>query len=140
MSAGQHTPGPWYASAIRTHGADPRMNGCDIGAENNSNVALALHQPEDREPRETVANARRIVACVNFLEGQITTAEIEAGAMKYGQLNDSYRAAVLERDALRKRIEVVRADLVDAIDGSDELRNYDQWLSRLVRQLDGEEF
>ena len=66
MSA-KHTPGPWHASAIRTHGIDASKNGCDIGAENGANVAIALHQPEDREQAETIANAKLIAAAPRLL-------------------------------------------------------------------------
>jgi hypothetical protein len=58
----QHTPGPWFAADLRTQGANRKMDGCDIGAANGANVALALHQASDRESNETIANARLIAA------------------------------------------------------------------------------
>ena len=63
-----HTPGPWFAADVRTHGADPKMNGCDIGADNGANVGLALHQASDRSKAETVANARLIASAPDLLE------------------------------------------------------------------------
>lgn len=66
MSA--HTPGPWFAAALRRHGANPKMDGCDIGAANGANVAIALHQDSDREPRETIANAHLIAAAPELLD------------------------------------------------------------------------
>ena len=68
MSTPTYTPGPWYASAIRTHGADPSKNGVDISAENGSNVAIVLHQAGDRSEAETLANAQLVIAASKLLE------------------------------------------------------------------------
>lgn len=64
----KHTPGPWHAADIRLRGHNPKMDGCDIGAANGANVALAFHQPHDREIQETIANARLIAAAPELLE------------------------------------------------------------------------
>lgn len=66
MSA--HTPGPWFAADLRTNGADPSKDGCDIGAGNGSNIAIVLHQSGDREARETIANALLIANAPDMLE------------------------------------------------------------------------
>ncbi len=74
MSAA-HTSGPWFAAALRTHGANPKMDGCDIGAENGANVALVLHQSGDRSEAETIANARIIAAAPALLEACLAIVE-----------------------------------------------------------------
>ncbi|MES2941874.1 MAG: hypothetical protein V4772_03275 [Pseudomonadota bacterium] len=62
-----HTPGPWHPTALRTHGADSSRNGCDISAENGANIAIALHQAQDRNPRETIANAHLLATAPELL-------------------------------------------------------------------------
>lgn len=59
-----HTPGPWYSGQLRDVGTIP---GCDIGAMNNSNVAIALHQSGERERGESIANAQLIAAAPDLL-------------------------------------------------------------------------
>ena len=60
-----HTPGKWHAATLRTQGIAP---GCDIGSDNNSNIAIVHHQPDDRSAAETIANARLIAASPMLLE------------------------------------------------------------------------
>lgn len=59
------TPGPWHCGTFRETGNAP---GIDIGAANNSNIALAHHDSSDRESYETKANARLIAAAPDLLE------------------------------------------------------------------------
>lgn len=62
-----HTPGPWFAATLRTHGADPKMNGCDICADNGANVALVLYRKSEHTEAETVANARLVAHALEML-------------------------------------------------------------------------
>ena len=60
----QHTPGPWLMGEFRYNGP---AKGVDIGAADNSNVARAIHESEDRTSRETLANARLIAKAPEML-------------------------------------------------------------------------
>ena len=59
------TPGPWHCGTFRTYGESP---GVDIGAADNSNVALVHHQYLDRNAAETKANARLISKAPEMVE------------------------------------------------------------------------
>ena len=96
----RHTPGPWFATALRKQGADPSKDGCDIGADNGSNVAIALHQASDRTDSETVANARMIAAAPDLL------AALQA-LVEHGTDSPQHRAA----EAAIARAEQSRAKL-----------------------------
>jgi hypothetical protein len=93
----QPTPGPWFASPLRTQGANPKMDGCDIGAENGANVAIVLHQAGDREPSETIANANLIAAVPDLLAATVEVAIFIGGAKdRLGRpdvVSDEMRAA-----------------------------------------------
>lgn len=57
------TPGPWFAHALRTHGADRSKDGVDIEGADGSCVAIVLHHgPDERTRGETIANGRLVVA------------------------------------------------------------------------------
>lgn len=85
------TPGPWHRSALRLQGYDPKMDGCDIGAEDCSNVALAWHDRDDRTEAETIANASLIAAChpenLRALLDRLAAREAECERLR-SELND----------------------------------------------------
>lgn len=76
MSAIKHTPGPWEYF-------DGGLNGFAILPANNKGPRLAhvyygkMADGKCEGYESAEANARRIVACVNYCEG-VSTAEIEA--------------------------------------------------------------
>lgn len=90
-----HTPGPWYAAGLRTQG-NPSSNGCDIGAANGANVALAIHQSTDRDASETIANARLIAAAPDLLAAVCSTEAFLASQDGPGAraLSDQIRRAI----------------------------------------------
>jgi hypothetical protein len=95
-----HTPGPWFRNQIRTHGADPTKNGCDISAEDGSNIAIVLHILRERTAAQSVANADLVAAAPMLLEALQTIANVSD--------DDTYDMAMADlmrswaRDALSK--------------------------------------
>jgi hypothetical protein len=76
-----HTPGPWFRNQLRSHGADPSKNGCDISAEDGSNIAIVLHILRERTAAQSVANADLVAAAPELLaalEALIEGAEFSA--------------------------------------------------------------
>ena len=69
MRKTEHTPGAWHCSFFREIGTSP---GIDIGADNNSNIALVWHDVGDRPVSETKANARLISASPDLLSALVT--------------------------------------------------------------------
>ena len=68
----KHTPGPWFASALRTHSAQGSRDGCDIGADDGTSVgivyALDLWLPTEAcRDGETEANAALVAAAPDLL-------------------------------------------------------------------------
>ena len=102
----QHTPGPWKYERI----------GNGIKIMNAGGYVLTSTNDGLAYEKAHAANAARIVTCVNFLEGDLTTNEINAGAMKYGQLNRLHSEAIAERDALRGQVAALREALQSTID------------------------
>lgn len=116
-----HIPGPWMVEPINSGET------YQITTSESRRFTVVAETPVDPTGR-CGANARRIVACVNALES-LSIEQIE---------DDAFVKMRTDRDELLARIKTVRDDLAEAIDGGDELRNYDQWISRLIRTLDGE--
>jgi hypothetical protein len=69
MTRAKHTRGRLFASVLRTHGADRKMDGCDIGSDDGTNVALAFYRDIEHDRGETIANARRLAAAWNACDG-----------------------------------------------------------------------
>ncbi len=61
-----HTPGPWHAG--RVYPDRPNSPGCDIGANDGSNIAIVIHDKLDRDVNETTANARLIASAPDLLD------------------------------------------------------------------------
>jgi len=95
-----HTPGPWFRNQLRSHGADPSKNGCDISAEDGSNIAIVLHILRERTAAQSVANADLVAAAPELLAALKKIAEVSD--------DDTYDMAMAElmrswaRDALKK--------------------------------------
>jgi len=83
MSKAQHTQGPWKILPEECTKPYIRIRGTVLGGRYKvANVlAPAYEGVPDREREETVANARRIVACVNACEG-ISTKALESDVIK----------------------------------------------------------
>lgn len=115
-----HTPGPWIGGQI---GGD-KDPGISIGAEDGSNVAFVYHEQLDREPTETRANARLIVAAPDLLEA----------------LKEATRTLIGERDCLYDSITDSEGNIVDLDDG-EGLALADEQINRftaLIKAAGGE--
>lgn len=95
----KHTPGPWHAGSIRLNGHNPKMDGCDIGADNGANVALALHQQSDRDTPETVANAKLIAAAPELLDALKGILEAHHISQQASSAWDNVRAAIAKAES-----------------------------------------
>ena len=71
-----HTPGPWFRNQLRSHGEDSSKNGCDISAEDGSNIAIVLHILRERTAAQSVANADLVAAAPDLLAALKTIAEV----------------------------------------------------------------
>ncbi len=105
----EHTPAPWRLRKTATHVAID-----SIADKADPYTVLIDSVTGDKEMEaQFKADARRIVACVNFLDDTSTMA-LENGAMKYGKMTRYYQEAIAERDILREEVRKLRAALVSA--------------------------
>lgn len=84
----KHTPGPWICGTFRETG---NSAGIDIGASDNSNVALAIHQASDRSAFETKRNALLIAAAPDLLAALEDCERIISFALANNQLDGQNR-------------------------------------------------
>ena len=76
LRGAEHTPGPWYLGKF-----DLSDKEIEIISDSNDYSWLAKVNYDDVDHEVAAANARRIVACVNALEG-IPTEKLESGEYK----------------------------------------------------------
>jgi hypothetical protein len=118
MSA-QHTPGPWFVVDTGTNGAAP--SGCEISIDDreggNPERDYFLVSVVHGDPDELLANARRIVSCVNALEG-LPQEALDAGWTSLGLSQHAARLETANKELLEELEELVA-----------EARRCDSWES-----------
>lgn len=119
-----HTPGPWHFLQGATYLS---MQG------DRAETILFDTSPEVRRAQKC-ADYERIVACVNSCEGIPTDALSLIGAVASGNAANNAHVEA-ERDALRAKLDAIRAYCEDRIDGDSPA--YDSEWSAVIAYIDG---
>lgn len=96
--AGEHTAGPWATSDSLKNG-DVAIRAPELAGDGKRVIVAEcfedIRRANEKATAECQANARRIVACVNYCEG-VSTAEIEAApkSMNLRAILDAFDSVV----------------------------------------------
>jgi hypothetical protein len=92
----EHTPEPWRVSVDGEAVVIPCGNG-------EATVADCFDADREGFPATRKANARRIIACVNYCKGK-TNAQLEDGDEGYPGIAHDFETMRLQRDALAEAL------------------------------------
>lgn len=132
----EHTKGPWQISApARSDKADDYALYVEIDGKRHI-IAECYGRSDWEHEHPSSANARRIVACVNALEGYsedaLSEMEAHGGFVKMFRLAE---AAATERDTLREQLETCKAAHMSNCLDADKLRSRISLLREALEEI-----
>ena len=133
MSENKHTPEPWSAGVIKYKG-EWHFTAVPVGNEGKIIALCGLAGANGED--ESIANARRIVACVNRL-AQFTTEQIEDfGYDLFAEDRPRLVEAQNEIHLLKKQRDELLAAFERFMDSHEECTDFDGFTAQIVSMAD----